>query len=77
VASANTSCPVAISAAPATSMRRDPKRSSSIPTGICIAAYTASWATLNSASIAAPTPNRCAAATLVTPSEERWNTAAM
>ena len=41
-----------------------------------MAAYTASWATENTARAEALMSNRCVASTPVTPRELRWNTAA-
>ena len=76
-ARAKPSCPAAISAAPVISMRREPNRSSSMPTGICMPAYMTSCATENRPSTAAPMPNRCAAVTPATASEVRWKTATM
>ena len=75
VTNANASCPAVMNAAPAASIRREPNRSSSMPTGTCMPAYTASCATENKASSEAPTPKRWAASTPATASEDRWNTA--
>ena len=74
-ANANTSCPTVIVARPTSSITRDPKRSSSTPTGICMAAYTSSWRTVKNASSVAAMPKRCVASSPATPSELRWNTA--
>ena len=53
----------------------DPNRSMRTPTGICIAAYTASWTTVNVDSWAALMSKRSAARSPATPSEVRWKTA--
>ena len=57
------------------STRFEPNRSSSTPTGICIAAYTVSCTTAKVASCAASTWKRSAASSPATPSEVRWKTA--
>ena len=73
-AAAISSCPPAMSTAPATIMRREPTRSSTTPTGTCIPAYTASWTTPSSDSTPALIPKRCCASRPATPSEARWKT---
>ena len=75
VANANASCPVVIRVRPASSSARDPNRSSSTPTGICMPAYTTSWSTVKRASAVASISNRSAASSPATPSELRWKTA--
>ena len=56
---------------------RDPKRSTSSPTGICMAAYTRSWSVVNVASWEAVMSNRSPAARPATASDDRWKTASM
>ena len=56
-------------------MIRDPNRSTSTPTGICMPAYVSSCTTANSDSTAAVTPNRSVASSAATASEVRWKTA--
>ena len=58
-------------------IRREPNRSRSTPTGTCSAAYTSSWRTVNVASWVAEMWNRSAANSPATPSEVRWKTARM
>ncbi len=74
-ATASRICPSPSSSSAAVSTRRGPNRSTSTPVGICIAAYTPTWSTVNVDSAAAPTPKRSAASSPATPSEVRWNTA--
>ena len=76
-AKANHIWPPVIRVSPVTMRRFEPYRSISTPTGICIAAYTASWSTVNVASCAAVMPKRSAASSPATPSEVRWKTARM
>jgi len=73
-AKAITSWPSAMSTMPAVTIGRAPKRSSSRPTGICIAPYTASWMTANIDSVEASASNRTAASTPTDESEVRFVT---
>ena len=75
MANAKTSCPAVISTSPDSSIARDPKRSSSTPTGTCMPAYTTSWRTVKNASGVALMSKRSAASSPATPSELRWKTA--
>src|SRR3954454_4004846 len=61
--------------APATTSRRGPKRASTTPTGICMAAYTASCSAANRDSTAAVAWKRSCACSEATPRDERSNTA--
>ena len=56
---------------PVSMSRFEPNRSMSTPTGICMAAYTASCTTVNVASCAALMSKRSAASRPATPSEVR------
>ncbi len=67
--------PPAITSAPAAIITREPNRSTSTPTGICMAAYMISCTTAKSDSTEAPIPNRAVASSAATPSEVRWKTA--
>ena len=75
VVSASSTWPPAITSAPSAIIRREPRRSTSTPTGTCMTAYMTSCSTANSENSDAPIPNRTVAYSAATPSEERWNTA--
>ena len=72
---ARSSWPRNINSAPQPSTIRLPNRSTSSPTGICIAAYVSSCTTMNRLTTEAPTANRSAAAPLATPKLVRCITA--
>ena len=60
---------------PQSSTLREPNRSTSSPTGICMPAYTSSCSIVNVASWDAEMSNRSVAASPATASDERWKTA--
>src|SRR5215213_10171847 len=75
VVNASSTCPAAMTKAPATISRFDPMRSSRIPIGTCSPAYTSSCSTAKAASMLAEAPKRSAASIPATPRDVRCSTA--